>query len=102
VLVLERLSDSLGEIAHRKGFHNEILDPHSLCLFLADTFTKSGAQHNRDIGANLHEFLGQLISCHIRHGHVGNNQIKPLWIYAEQLQGLVAAHSRCDLITEMR
>ena len=73
------------------GFEENSIDPHFLYPLPANFFTVAGTEQDRDIRLDLFQFLAEDIAGHLRHGHVGDDQVECFWFCPEQIQRVPAA-----------
>ena len=81
-------------------FHQEGVDTQGTGLFIINLLAKSRTDDNRYPGPDLSDFRGQLHSGHVRHAHIGYDQIKLIGIIPEGLQSIKTVASGCHLVAQ--
>ena len=71
-----------------------------LGLLHIDKLTKAAAQNNRYVCTDGQEFIGEIFTRKIRHGHIGDDQVKCRGLGAKGLQGFEAVGFGSDIIAE--
>ena len=63
-------------------------------------FAVSGAQNDGNIGPDPHHFIGQLVTGHVGHYDIGDDQVESIGIRFEKIQGFDTARSGINLVAQ--
>ena len=85
--ILENLADELADDALGKGFQDKTFDAEKLRRLLVDQVAETGAENDRQTGAELQQPAGQIGAGHAGHGLVGNDQVESVGTLHEGGQG---------------